>query len=141
MAQSSVPPQPKQPRVLVAEDDPALRRLLELRLKMDGFDVFTAEDGQEALELLEGGAALPDIVVCDIMMPRISGLNVCRQLRATASTRSLPVILLSAHNLDPGIEEVLTLGNIAFMNKPFNASDLRSRIMESLTLRAAATVE
>ena len=65
------------PRILVAEDDDSLRRLLELRLASDGFDVRCAEDGMEALEIVIKGW-LPDAVVCDVMMPRLSGLSVSR---------------------------------------------------------------
>src|ERR1017187_6577153 len=69
------------PRILVAEDDDSLRRLLELRLASDGFDVRCAEDGMEALEIVIKGW-LPDAVVCDVMMPRLSGLSVGRELPA-----------------------------------------------------------
>ena len=140
MADPEVSPTPP-PRVLVAEDDAALRRLLELRLRMDGFDVTTAQDGQEAIDAVLAADVKPDILVCDIMMPRVSGLNVCRELRGRAASHSLPIILLSAHNLDPTIEAVLELGNIGFMNKPFNATELRERIREVLAQRAGAKVE
>ena len=69
-----------QARVLIAEDDDSLRRLLELRLTSEGYDVRCAEDGMEALEIVIKGWT-PDVVVCDVMMPRLSGLSVCRELR------------------------------------------------------------
>ena len=141
MAGAAQPAPERRPRVLVAEDDPALRRLLDLRLRMDGFDVDTTEDGVQALEVALGAMGRPDILVCDIMMPRLSGLTVCRRLRENAATADMPIILLSARTVDSAIEEVVALGNVTFMNKPFNAVDLRERIQEVLDGRAAAKVE
>ncbi|MEA2637757.1 MAG: two-component system, OmpR family, response regulator MprA [Chloroflexota bacterium] len=102
------------PRILIAEDDDSLRRLLELRLASDGFDVRCAEDGMEALEIVIKGW-LPDAVVCDVMMPRLSGLSVCRELRAQTKTAHCPIILLTARNFDEDIQAVMGLGGITYM--------------------------
>jgi two-component system phosphate regulon response regulator PhoB len=140
MADLAPEPAGKDTRVLIAEDDDALRRLLELRLHMDGFSVATAADGQQAIDQATTQDPPPDILLCDIMMPRVSGLNVCRELRARAGTREMPIILLSAHNLDSTIEAVMALGNIDFMNKPFDACELRERILSVLAQHAGAVV-
>ena len=141
MAEFAPDPAGNDTLVLIAEDDDALRRLLELRLHMDGFAVATAGDGQQAIDQATTQDPPPDILLCDIMMPRVSGLNVCRDLRARPRTRDMPIILLSAHNLDSTIEAVMALGNIEFMNKPFDACELRERILRVLGQHAGARVE
>src|SRR5438445_11179402 len=107
------------PRVLIAEDDDSLRRLLELRIASDGYEVRCAEDGMEALEIVIKGWT-PNIVVCDVMMPRLSGLTVCRELRDHAKTSRVPIILLTARCFDEDIQDVMRLGGITYMSKPFD---------------------
>ena len=130
------------PRILVAEDDDSLRRLLELRLASDGFDVRCAEDGMEALEIVIKGW-LPDAVVCDVMMPRLSGLSVCRELRAQAKTATCPIILLTARCFDEDIQAVMDLGGITYMVKPFDFAHLLKMLWSAVGLtkpgNAAAT--
>lgn len=116
------------PRVLVAEDDDSLRRLLELRLDDHGFDVRSAADGVLALEVVEDWT--PDVAVLDVMMPRLSGLSVCRELRARESTSTVPVLLLTARYFDDDIQDVMSLGGVEYMGKPFDFSQLE----ETLTL-------
>ena len=108
-----------QGRVLIAEDDDSLRRLLELRLASEGYEVRCAEDGMEALEIVIKGWT-PDVVVCDVMMPRLSGLSVCRELRDHAKTSRVPIILLTARCFDEDIQDVMRLGSITYMSKPFD---------------------
>ncbi len=118
------------PRVLVAEDDPALRRLLELRLAVSDYDIRSAEDGAVAV-----ATALewrPDILICDVMMPRMSGLTVCKTLRSDESFAAMPIILLTARVFDEDIEQVMALGGIGFMNKPFNLDELTRAIATAL---------
>ena len=116
------------PRVLGAEDDDSLRRLLELRLDNHGFDVRSAADGVLALEVLEDWT--PDVAVLDVMMPRLSGLSVCRELRAREATTAVPVLLLTARCFDEDIQEVMSLGGVEYMGKPFDFGQLE----ETLTL-------
>lgn len=122
--------EPRRARVLVAEDDPALRRLLELRLSVEAYDVRTVEDGADALAAVKEWP--PDVLVSDVMMPRVSGLTVCRELRATDEFAGLPIILLTARVFDEDIEEVMRLGGISFMNKPFNLDELHANIEAAL---------
>ncbi len=84
----------------------------------------TAENGELGVQLAL--ATRPDLLICDIMMPRVSGLSVCRQLRAAGL--SVPVILLSAQQHDDAVDSVIELGGIEFMNKPYDAATLRARI-------------
>jgi two-component system, OmpR family, phosphate regulon response regulator PhoB len=109
-------------RVLIVEDDDSLRRLIELRLQAEGFAIREAADGVEAMEIVETWT--PQVVVCDVMMPRMSGLSVCRELRAREDTASTPIILLTARCFDEDIQEVMTLGGIEYIGKPFEFAHL-----------------
>jgi DNA-binding response OmpR family regulator len=121
------------PRVLVVEDDAALRKVLEIRLGLEGFDVATARDGQAGLESLD--EARPDVVICDLMMPRLDGFGFCRVARQRDDSRDLPIIVLTARQKDGEIERLLELGDIIFMTKPFDAQLLTTTLRE-LTGRA-----
>lgn len=109
-------------RVLVAEDDDSLRRLLEIRLSAEGWDVRVAEDGIAVLCIVEDWA--PDAIVCDVMMPHLSGLSVCRELRMRPQFATLPILLLTARCFDEDIQSVMDLGNITYMGKPFDFNQL-----------------
>ncbi len=121
-------------RILVAEDDPALRRLIDMLLTNQGYDVRTVADGADALACVETWA--PDALVVDVMMPRVSGLTVCRELRASARYATVPIILLTARVFDDDIQQVLDLGGIEFMSKPFNPRQLVA-VLQRLTEPAA----
>jgi DNA-binding response OmpR family regulator len=114
--------------VLVVEDDAALRKVLELRLGLEGFEVSVAKDGQAGLEALD--AARPDVVISDLMMPRLDGFGFCRAARNRRETRELPIVVLTARQKDLEIEELLELGHITFMTKPFDAQLLTSTLRE-----------
>jgi len=121
------------PRVLVIEDDTSLLRLLELRLSVDGYTTRTAADGVAALQVLANWQ--PDVVVTDVMMPRLSGLSLCRALRGDQRTATLPVILLTARCFDNDMQEVVDLGGVTFMNKPFDAESLNAALLAALASR------
>lgn len=114
------------PRVLVIEDDPALRRVLELRLRVEGFEVSTAEDGQAGLDVLD--EVRPQAAICDLMMPRLNGIDFCHEARDREGFEDLPIILLTAHQRDPEIDELLELGGIVYMAKPFDAGTLTTTL-------------
>ncbi len=116
------------PRILVVEDDAALRKVLELRLRLEGFDVVLAPDGQAGLDALAG--ARPVVAVCDLMMPRLDGFGFCRGVRRTPEFAQLPIVLLTAHHRDARVEELLELGGITFMAKPFEAPILSATLRE-----------
>lgn len=117
-------------RILVAEDDPALRRLIEILLGNQGYDVRAVGDGVDALEMAAEWA--PDALVVDVMMPRLSGLSVCRELRAQADFATVPIILLTARCFDEDIQAVMELGGIEFMNKPFNPRQLMAALEQAV---------
>jgi len=116
-------------RILVAEDDPALRRLVDMLLSSQGYDVLTVNDGADALAAVDTWP--PDALVVDVMMPRISGLTVCRELRADQRFADVPIVLLTARVFDDDIQAVMDLGGIEFMNKPFNPRQLMA-VLERL---------
>jgi CheY-like chemotaxis protein len=120
-------------RVLIVEDDASLRRLLELRLSVDGYVTRTAEDGIEALEVL--ASWVPDVVVTDVMMPRLSGLSLSRAVRSDERTALIPIILLTALRFDSDMQAVVDLGGVTFMNKPFDAQSLNAALVAALPHR------
>ncbi|WP_337308813.1 response regulator [Candidatus Aeolococcus gillhamiae] len=123
------------PRVLIVEDDTSLLRLLELRLSVDGYTTRTAADGVAALHEL--ASWLPDVVLTDVMMPRLSGLSLCRAIRRDQRTATVPIILLTARCFDNDMQEVVDLGGVTFMNKPFDAESLNAALVAALAGRPA----
>jgi len=110
------------PLVLCADDDPDILALLSLRLERAGYRVAQANDGDEALALAR--ELDPDVVVLDVMMPRLSGTDVVVALRADEATRRLPVILVSARAHDEDVRRGLEAGADAYLPKPFSAQEL-----------------
>ncbi len=114
------------PRVLVVDDVRNIRRMLDLVLRGDGYDVCEAETAEQALDLL--GRSPVDLVVADLMLPGMSGLDLLRKLRADETTRELPVIVISGHATVKDAVEAIRLGAVDFFEKPLN----RERILVSL---------
>ena len=114
------------PKVLVAEDDPSVRLTIEFVLNDEGFNVLLAEDGEQALKMAL--AELPDVILLDQIMPKLDGKQVLTALRETASTRSIPVFVLTGMSRGapgewPGAE---------FVGKPFSPDDLVALIRKRL---------
>jgi DNA-binding response OmpR family regulator len=118
-------------RILVADDDADIRELVLFKLESAGFDVATASDGQEALDAAV--ADPPDLLVLDLMMPRLTGLEVCAALRGTPATARLPIILLTAKAQDADITRGLATGADDYMVKPFSPRELLSRVQAVLS--------
>ena len=123
------------PTVLVIEDNPDLLATYSEMLG-DEYHVLLAQNGQEGLEKTE--TYLPDLIVCDIMMPGISGLDVCRRIKGNGKTRDIPIIILSAWNLNDHRIAVYESGADAFIAKPFNPRILKTRIRALLDKRNLA---
>ncbi|MEM0951961.1 MAG: response regulator transcription factor [Cyanobacteria bacterium P01_H01_bin.74] len=124
----------KNEKILIVDDEASIRRILETRFKMLGFDSATAADGEEALEIYS--KFNPDIVVLDIMMPKMDGYGVIREIRKTADT---PIIILTA--LGDVSERItgLELGADDYMVKPFSPKELEARV-KSILRRSATRV-
>lgn len=102
-------------RILLVEDDRFLRRACEASLRKRGFIVLTAVDGEEALQMIR--AHPPALVLLDLLMPKLSGIDVLRTLRADEATRDIPVIVLSNSSREQDIEEMTQLGVVAYLVK------------------------
>ena len=114
------------PHVLVVEDEDALATLLQYNLDKEGYDVALAQDGEEALVMVD--VRLPDLVVLDWMLPKVSGIEVCRRLRSRAETRNIPIILLTARGEETDRIRGLDTGADDYVVKPFSMSELTARI-------------
>ena len=124
------------PRVLVVDDDPVLAGLARVCLELEQFDVDVVQDGAAALEAVRTDP--PDLVLLDVMMPGLSGLDVVRRLRADASTAALPVVLLTARGLTADKVVGLTAGADDYIVKPFDPAELVARIRTTLRRTAEA---
>jgi CheY-like chemotaxis protein len=109
-------------RILICDDDPAILRVIQVNLEVEGFDVLTAHHGEEALEVAH--AEHPDLIILDIMMPRLDGYQTCEQLKAAEDTKAIPVIFLSAKAQASDIEKGKAYGVEEYLTKPFDPSDL-----------------
>jgi DNA-binding response OmpR family regulator len=121
------------PVVLVADDDPDLRGLVVYRLERAGYRVLEAENGEEALRLAR--EERPDIAVLDVMMPRLTGVDVLRALRADDETRDTRVILLTAKSQEQDVSAGFGAGADDYVTKPFSPTELQARIAAILARR------
>ena len=112
--------------MLVVEDEDALSALLHYNLDKEGYAVTVAGDGEEALVLIDERA--PDLIVLDWMLPKVSGVEVCRRLRARPETRNLPIIMLTARGEESDRIRGLDTGADDYVVKPFSMSELAARI-------------
>ncbi len=117
-------------RILVVDDEIYIVHILEFSLTMEGYAVLTASDGEEALRIIE--QERPDLVVLDIMMPKLDGYEVCKRLRQDDQFRTLPVILLSAKGRPIDREAGLSAGADDYITKPFSPRKLLEKMRELL---------
>jgi len=113
-------------RILIVDDEPNIVVPLEFLMKREGYEVAVAADGEAALAAVAQGA--PDLVILDVMLPRMSGFEVCRQIRADARWRGLKILMLTAKGRDSEMEKGLGLGADAYVTKPFSTRDLVAKI-------------
>ena len=118
-------------RILVADDEPHIRRILTTLLEAASFDVDPVADGPSALEHLEGDTGY-DLVLLDIMMPGATGLEVLERIRALEHRQNVPVVILTAKGQDADRDEAFSLGANDFVTKPFSPKKLLARIDEIL---------
>ena len=121
------------PLVLVADDDADILALVAFRLERAGYDVVQARDGEEALRVAR--ETIPDLAILDVMMPRLTGDEVTRQLRADAATSRMPVILLTARVQEADVARGFEAGADDYIKKPFSPQELRSRVQAILGRR------
>lgn len=119
-----------QPTVLVVEDEAAQREVLTYNLEAEGFRVTRAENGEEALVLIDEES--PDIIVLDWMLPNVSGIEVCRQIKTRPETRSVPIIMLSARSEEVDRVRGLETGADDYVVKPYSVIELMARVRAQL---------
>jgi two-component system phosphate regulon response regulator PhoB len=115
-----------EPGVLVVEDEAALATLLRYNLEREGYRVFEARDGEEAL--LVADETQPDLIILDWMLPQLSGIEVCRRMRTRGHLRNTPIIMLTARGEEPDRIRGLDTGADDYIVKPFSMSELLARI-------------
>ena len=115
-----------QPYVLVMEDEDALATLLSYNLEKEGYRVVVASDGEEGMLQIE--ERLPDLVLLDWMLPKLSGIEVCRRIRGKPETRNMPIIMLTARGEESDRIRGLDTGADDYLTKPFSMSELIARI-------------
>ena len=126
------------PQVLLVEDEPAQREVLAYNLEAEGYEVRRAENGEEAMLLL--AEAKPDLIILDWMMPFMSGLEVCRQIKTREDTRDIPIIMLSARSEEVDAVRGLETGADDYVIKPYALKELMARVRTQLRrTRPAAT--
>jgi two-component system phosphate regulon response regulator PhoB len=117
-------------QILIVEDEPAQREILTYNLEAEGFVVRCAENGEEAMLLIS--EALPDLVILDWMMPRVSGIEVCRQIKTRDDTRHIPVLMLTARSEESDTVRGLETGADDYVSKPYQVKELMARVRTQL---------
>ncbi|MDP3984131.1 MAG: response regulator, partial [Acidimicrobiia bacterium] len=123
-------------RILVVDDDPDILQVVKINLELEGYEVDTAEDGREALD--KAIADPPQLILLDIMMPRMDGLTALRRIRSHGTTGNTSVILLTARGLPEDRVRGLELGADDYITKPFNIGELVARVKAVLRRTQAA---
>jgi two-component system phosphate regulon response regulator PhoB len=119
-----------QPHVLVIEDEPAQREVLSYNLNAEGYRVTTAENGEQGLLVVAEDA--PDVIVLDWMLPHVSGIEICRQLKTRSDTRTIPIIMLSARSEEVDKVRGLETGADDYVVKPYAVAELMARVRTQL---------
>lgn len=123
-------PKPRGKVVLVLEDDPPIQRMIERVLISQGFSVELASDGLEGLVKLE--RCKPDLIITDIMMPRLDGLTFARAIKSREQTRTIPLIFLTAKGDSRTLIEGINVGARFFLTKPFSVEELMAKVKKVL---------
>ena len=119
-------------RIIVADDDRMFRKAAETTLRRQGYEVTTASDGEEALQLIR--SERPDMIVLDLIMPKLQGFDVLTILKQDALTSAIPIIVLSSLAQEQDKQEALDLGAVAYFNKTtFSLSELVKQVENTLT--------
>ena len=123
-------------RVLIADDIQQNRELLEAYLSDEGYEILMANDGQQTMQLVDQHQ--PDLILLDIMMPRMSGYEVCSQIKSDPARRGILVLMVTALNEAGDIEKAVNAGCDDFLTKPVNRLELRTRVRSLLRVRHLA---
>lgn len=128
-----VSPHPPASRILIADDNEPNRELLEAYLSDEGHEILMAADGQQTVEVAM--REKPDLILLDIMMPRMSGYEVCLKLKESADTRQIPILMVTALKDAADIERAVAAGADDFLSKPVHRLELKTRVRSLLRVR------
>lgn len=123
-------PQETPVKILVAEDEKDIRELISITMHLAGYQVWTADDGEEALALAQ--QVIPDLILMDVRMPKMTGYQACEALKKIDGLKDIPIVFLSAKGQETEIQQGLATGAVAYILKPFAPTDLTSRVKELL---------
>jgi DNA-binding response OmpR family regulator len=123
-----------QGKVLVVDDEVYILHILDFSLGAEGFDVITAADGEQALS--RARSERPDLIVMDIMMPRLDGYETCQRLKTDPATKDIPILLLSARGREEDRKRGMEAGASDYMTKPFSPNKLIARVTEMLGIKS-----
>ena len=132
-AASNDSPNATPPRVLIADDDPLGAELLEAYLGGSDYELRTVGDGEQTLQLVASWH--PDLILLDVMMPRISGFEVCKRLRADPATRDIAILMVTALDQPSDVDRAVDAGTDDFVSKPINKTELLLRVRALLRSR------
>jgi DNA-binding response OmpR family regulator len=121
------------PRVIIADDDPDIRRLVQITVSNAGCDVTVASDGEQALELIRESP--PDLVILDVLMPRMDGWEVAKELKSDPLTQAVPIMFLTSRGQEHDVLEGFNSGAADYMVKPFSPRELQVRVRAVLAKR------
>jgi CheY-like chemotaxis protein len=127
--------QGQQYRILVADDEPEVVNLVQMVLELDGHAILSSGDGQETLTVAQ--AQRPDLILLDVRMPKMSGLDVLNGLQADPHTADIPVIMLSVVTTYPEVRTALQQGAVAYLSKPFEIREMSRLVARVLAMDAA----
>ena len=125
--------QPRRPRILIADDNPQGVELLEAYLTGTDYDLAIAVDGEDTLAKV--ASFQPDLILLDVMMPKISGFEVCKRLRGDPATRNIAVLMVTALDQSSDVDRALDAGTDEFLSKPINKTELLLRVRSLLRSR------
>ncbi|MGE5524292.1 MAG: response regulator transcription factor [Rhodospirillaceae bacterium] len=117
-------------RILIADDEPNIVLSLEFLMQRAGYSVEVVDNGEDAYKRVAQNP--PDLLLLDVMLPRLSGFEVCQRLRALPACRTLPIIMLTAKGRDSEVSKGLALGATAYITKPFSVRDLVGQVQQIL---------
>ena len=126
------------PKILVVEDEPNQVELIEFNLNSQGYEVVVARDGEEALNLAE--EENPDLILLDWMLPKVSGIEVCRQLRRSKMTREIPIVILTARSEESDKIRGLDIGADDYITKPYSIKELLARVRAAMRRPSASVI-
>jgi DNA-binding response OmpR family regulator len=114
------------PKILIAEDEPDIRELVTFMLRFAGYEVLAASNGEDAVRT--AAREIPDLVIMDVRMPRMTGYDACRVMKANPDLRHVPVVFLSAKGQESEIQSGLDAGAEEYLLKPFSPAELTNRV-------------